>query len=184
MEAVYDYITWRANIRGYVTLDGLTARSSAEMINDILKRAYLRDMLEDRLADGFGAWRAGDDSPDNTRAPAAIFANSSRSVKDAVARDARFTAFLRAYSPLPSAAKLAIWQAQMGTCAFCSKPKPLRIVQRVSNTKTPIEATQTDLPAYLAVCLDCRRKFANKLTNLVSSHPRKQTSRRSGESRR
>lgn len=57
MDEVYDYCIWRANVDGYITLDGTPARGSSDFITDQLVRLYLQSMLEPDKAIAFSEWR-------------------------------------------------------------------------------------------------------------------------------
>lgn len=57
MDEVYDYCIWRANVDGYIRLDGSAARGSSEFIIDQLTRLYLRTMLDPEKAAAFADWR-------------------------------------------------------------------------------------------------------------------------------
>jgi hypothetical protein len=175
MVDVFDYLTWRANVHGYVTLDGLAARSSPDVINDILKRAYLAAMLDENLAAGFSDWRQRQRSNQDeveSAYPAGVL-SSLPPIRSLELTDPRLGRFLRTHSPLSRSAKIAIWQVQLGRCAICHKENPLRVFRE--RTDGALSAGKAEAPHYLAVCPACRTRHADVLDDLRRSRARKRS---------
>jgi hypothetical protein len=175
---VYDYLTWRANVRGYLTIDGLSARTSPEMINDILKRSYLTAMMDESLAAGFSEWRRQETSQaDEGSVPqdAPQVAKSTGALPTATGDVSRLERFLRTHSPVSRGTRLKLWQAQLGRCSICRREKPLRVMRKRVDVQNHL--TEGDVPFYVAVCVACRIKHASELDAIETSHLRK----RSGE---
>jgi hypothetical protein len=176
-EDVYDYLIWRANVRGYKTLSGETARSSAELIHDLLRRAFLRDMLDQDLADTFASWRrkhyeaAGiaireaDTAETNPPHAAVPHADSPR-----------FSAFMRARWPVRKSVRLKIWARQNGKCAACGAERRLSICRETpaasgtgEDNDDHIDATaasQSDVAPMIALCGPCHRRMPQRFMPL------------------
>lgn len=74
MREAFDFFVWYAASRRHVKLDGTNARTSSELIADVLLREYLRRMLRPNIARDFRLWRLGQYiehglDPDEARAP-------------------------------------------------------------------------------------------------------------------
>lgn len=179
-DEVYDYLIWRANVRGYRSLTGEPARSSTEMVNDLLKRAYLRDMLDQDIAEAFAAWRrkqyqaAGIPSEDADLQATEMLAPSGRYVGDP-----RFWAFMRARCNVSAIVRTALWERQGGKCAVCQAERRLKIYREVASSEADGEATLngTIAPApseiehaeLLAVCEPCRRRTPHRFAEALGS---------------
>jgi hypothetical protein len=161
MQDVFDYFTWRAGVEGYETLDGLSARASAEVIGDILRRAYLRDMLDDRLAEGFRAWRkqeyekAGIGSKNLGAQSAGSLGKNTAAMRHVVREDPRLAAFMRGRTPVSRSVRMAMWELQQGRCAICGKERPLKVYKRSSGASPKSE---DDAAQLILICEPCRRK--------------------------
>lgn len=54
---MFDYLIWKANVDAYQMLNGQTATSASEIIIDLIRRAYIRAIVDEPEADRFSAWR-------------------------------------------------------------------------------------------------------------------------------
>lgn len=180
-EEIYDYLIWRANVRGYRTIEGEPVRGSAELIHDVLKRLYLRDMLDQGTADDFAAWRrqqyvaagvAVDDASPKL-APRRPYSSA-----DMAGYDPRFSAFMRARWPVPKSIRAAIWHRQNGKCAVCRAERRLKVYSEVpppsdaashvitGRNMPPSEGDDANLTA---VCEACRRRTPDRFAEARGS---------------
>jgi hypothetical protein len=187
-DVVYDYLIWRANVRGYQTLEGLPARSSSEMINDLLRRAFLRDMLDQDEADNFDAWRsseyerAGIGSDTARRGePASYIARVKQIESSGV--DPRLEAFLRKrfIFSVDKATRVEVWEAQGGRCADCGAETRLELhrakgAPMSSEDVRPRADGRLDSSNYVALCAPC---FKEREASPVVEPPSTRTTTRS-----
>jgi hypothetical protein len=59
MREAFDFFVWYAASRRHVKIDGTGARTSSEVIADVLLKEYLRRMLRPTIARDFRRWRVG-----------------------------------------------------------------------------------------------------------------------------
>lgn len=164
-EEVYDYCIWRANVRGYRTLDGEQARSTSEMINDVMRRAYARDMLDQELADDFTAWRRAQYEAYGLppeRAALQLYAPDTNAATSSSEEGSRFEAYLRKRSMIDKKTRIALWRAQGGKCAVCGLARHLQAYVRPNAHILPVTDRSNpdrDRSNVVLLCRACNERF-------------------------
>lgn len=155
-EELYDWCVWRAMVHGYETLGG-PARSSSELIVDLIERRFRQDMLDAVNAEQFRTWRSEFSGSSRTSAEVHRSALVASSPSDVERSDPRFAAFLRTRSKLGRATRLRIWERQKGRCAVCELPKRLRVYGDHGSARERIDWRTKSPPIdrLAAVCKSC-----------------------------
>jgi 5-methylcytosine-specific restriction endonuclease McrA len=126
---------------------------------------YLRDMLDQKKADDFSAWRARQYERRGFAAElAAPFLPGKYLTQQKVGQsrnqDPRFRAFVRPRQKVDSATRIAIWEAQNGSCAHCGAKRALQLVEAPNAYSSSIEAVDeaeggAAVEKFVALCNQC-----------------------------